>query len=41
MGGYSGAILARWVGQVVVRRLVIGIGLVISAVLFLRLLVQP
>jgi uncharacterized membrane protein YfcA len=40
LGGYSGASLARWVGQVVVRRLVIGIGLVISAVLFLRLLVQ-
>ena len=41
MGGYSGAILARWVGQVVVRRLVIAIGLSISGVLFLRLLVQP
>ena len=40
-GGYSGAGLAKRLGQVVVRRLVIGIGLVISAYLALRLLIQP
>ena len=38
-GGYSGAGLAQRLGQRTVRRLVIGIGFVISAYLFLRLLV--
>jgi uncharacterized membrane protein YfcA len=37
-GGYTGARLAQRLGQVVVRRLVVAIGLVISAALFVRLL---
>lgn len=40
-GGYTGAGLAQRLGQVVVRRLVVAIGLGISAWLFVRLLVQP
>jgi uncharacterized membrane protein YfcA len=38
LGGYSGAGMAKRLGQVIVRRLVIGIGLVISALLAARLL---
>jgi uncharacterized membrane protein YfcA len=37
VGGYTGAGLARRLGQVVVRRLVVAIGLAISAILFVRL----
>ncbi len=36
-GGFSGAAMAHWLGPVTVRRLVIAIGLVISAQLFWRL----
>jgi uncharacterized membrane protein YfcA len=39
-GGFAGAGLAKRLGQTVVRRLVIGIGLTISAVLALKLALQ-
>jgi hypothetical protein len=39
-GGYTGARLAQRVGQVVVRRMVVAIGLGISAALFVRLLAR-
>jgi uncharacterized membrane protein YfcA len=39
LGGYSGAGMAKRLGQTVVRRLVIGIGLAISAILAARLFV--
>jgi uncharacterized membrane protein YfcA len=38
LGGFAGASMARRVGQVVVRRMVIAIGLTISAALALRVL---
>ena len=38
LGGYFGAGMAKRLGQKTVRRLVIGIGLAISAVLAARLL---
>ena len=41
LGGYTGAGLAQRLGQTIVRRLVVAIGLGISAYLFVRLLVQP
>jgi uncharacterized membrane protein YfcA len=38
LGGFAGAGLAKRLGQVIVRRLVVAIGLTISAVLLWRLL---
>lgn len=40
LGGFAGAGMAKRLGQVIVRRLVIGIGLTISAVLAARLLLR-
>ncbi len=39
LGGFAGARMAKRLGQVIVRRLVVGIGLTISAVLAVRLLI--
>jgi len=41
LGGLSGARMAKRLGQVVVKRIVIAIGLAISAILGLRLLLTP